>query len=353
MMRLLCPVVAFLCLAAALPAVAVEVRGLFEAEVVQPERGEAAKAAAVRAALERVLTKVTGSADVLADPAMRKLVTQADRYLQQYRYREVAPDGADRAGPERRLWVRFDRQALVDTLTAREQPIWGDARPVTVVWLVVEEAGERRMVGAHDNSPLVESLREQARVRGVPVVLPLLDLQDRAAVEPAELWGGFRDVVAAASERYNGQATVIGRVSRLEPGVWRAQWTLFTGSKRLRWSTPMGGLQAIAEAGINGTAEAFAARFAQTHGAGTELRLEVAGVGDLAAYRRTLDYLAGVDGVRRVRVERVTPDTLVCRLGLEVQPESVARTIGLGATLEPVAAEGEGEREGRRYRLRP
>src|SRR5258706_15949695 len=67
--------------------------------------------------------------------------------------------------------------------------------------------------------------------RGLPVTLPLLDVQDLRAVTFADVWGGFEDRVAAASARYRADALLIGRV---RPGLIgnQIEWLLVVGAER-------------------------------------------------------------------------------------------------------------------------
>ncbi|HKJ75835.1 MAG TPA: DUF2066 domain-containing protein [Gammaproteobacteria bacterium] len=364
MMRVLRPAVFLLCLVALTPAAAVEVQGLYEAEVEQAERTEQARRQAVRAALERVLVKVTGHAAL--DESLQPLVKGAERYVQRFRFQAVEEPEAGTSEaedlPAGRLQVRFDREAILEALRQRGQPVWPATRPRTAVWLAVEDGGGRRLVGGNGNDPWGAALRAQAGARGLPVAVPLMDLEDRSRVEPADIWGGFRGVIEDASERYGAQAILVGRAFRTGGGTWRARWALYQGNSDLRWEARGATPEAVAAAGIDGAAEALAKRFAQVYGAGTTggMTLEVTGVTDLAAYRRIIDYLGGIDGVAGVRVLSVSPDRLRCRLDLEVAARNIVQTIGLGTVLEEAgtaeteaAPPPEGAAVARRYRLSP
>ena len=363
MMRTFRPVVFLLCLLALAPAAAVEVQGLYEAEVEQAERTQSARQKAVRAAMERVLIKVTGRS--VRDESLQPLVDNAQRYMQRYRFEASEESEGEGAGTEEapagRLQVAFDRDAILEALRERGQPVWSATRPRTAVWLAVEDGGGRHLVGTNEEGAWVEALRKAARARGLPVALPLMDLEDRARIEPADVWGGFRGVIEDASERYGAQAILVGRAFRTG-GAWRARWALYQGNSAQRWEARGASPETVAAAGIEHAAEALAKRFAQVYGAGTtgSVALEVTGVTDLAGYRRVLDYLSGIDGVAGVRVLTAEPKRLRCRLELEVAVRNVVQSIGLGSVLEEVetaemdaASPTEGVAAARRYRLLP
>jgi len=69
-------------------------------------------------------------------------------------------------------------------------PIWGKQRPSTLVWLVVEDEGGRRLIGTDEESEYLSVLKERASVRGIPMLIPLLDLEDNARLKPSDVWGG-------------------------------------------------------------------------------------------------------------------------------------------------------------------
>ena len=45
------------------------------------------------------------------------------------------------------------------------------------------------------------AMEERSAERAVPIILPLLDLEDQSVISAAEIWGGFSDRVIAASAR--------------------------------------------------------------------------------------------------------------------------------------------------------
>ena len=68
---------------------AVEVTGLYEAEVPVSGQSTAERVAASRTALEEVLVKVSGNADVAQLPQLEPLLSQAEQWVQRYQYRAV------------------------------------------------------------------------------------------------------------------------------------------------------------------------------------------------------------------------------------------------------------------------
>ena len=107
---------------------------MYQAMTPVAERSEAAQTAAFQNAMKTVLIRVTGRRNADEDPALSPLVSNARRYVQQYR---PAPDG--------QLWVTFDGAAIERWLTQNGQPLWGHERPTT---LDVARGANRRKAAA-------------------------------------------------------------------------------------------------------------------------------------------------------------------------------------------------------------
>ncbi len=349
---------------------AAEVSGLYEAEVTVPDRAEDSRRLAMAQALEQVLMKVSGQSNpgLLLGPDA--LLQSAPRYVLQYRYRNIEPEPlAEGEAPAEAevvapvveepvdtlaLWVKFDQKGVDGLLRENELPVWGSARPMTLVWLAVERQGRRYLVGANDLGPTPEALKAAATERALPLSLPLLDLEEQQRVQVVDVWGGFEETLMAASERYPAQAILIGRLEAQHPSEYRARWTLHEGGQAWRWESSEFTFEALVGSGVNGAAERLSMRFVEGFQAGGgPVALTVSALHDLIAYRKAADYLAALHGVKRVRVARVAADTVTFLLDVDGSRDNVVQTISLSDTLVPEEVEAEPASLELRYRLLP
>ena len=232
---------------------AASVARLYEAEVGMAGADEQARGDAELRALEAVLIKLTGTrnVDVLAalalhDGPLRDLIEQ------------FQARGGDADEP-RRLWVKFDERRL-DGLLARSQiPVWGRTRPLTAVLLGIDDGQSKRMLAAGDNSGFAATLDGAASSRGIPMVLPLMDLRDARNLRPDALLTGSDAGVKEAADRYRGEAVVYGALAATASG-WRLDWTLQIGDER-RNRSKKGAPNALLELLANAVADELAARF--------------------------------------------------------------------------------------------
>jgi hypothetical protein len=335
-------------LAASFAAAAVEVTGLYEAEVPVASQDAVERAAASRAALAEVLVKVSGSAEVAQRPELKSLLEQAEQWVQRYQYRAAPPaTGATTAGaqgaPTRLLWMSFDRQTVNQRLSDAGLPVWGVNRPSILLWVAVEDGGKRYLVGGDNRPDLQGSVNAEARRRGLSLNLPLLDLQDQGSLAVADVWGDFSEMILKASERYQPDAVLVGRVYAVAADKWQSHWTLYHRGSVSSWESAEGLQDEAVAAGIDGAAEQLAKRYALelTPGIGDSVLLTVENVATLTDYARVTHYLQSLDPVAEVQVARVEGAKVSYRLKVRGQTQGLIQTIAWGKTLAPSQPESD------------
>ncbi len=306
---------------------------LFESEVAVSDQTPAVRKGAFRSALSRTLVRVAGDQSVLASEQARGLLEDPARLVQQYRY------FTEQAGstPALKLWVRFDGDAIRRALQQQGMSYWGSERPDTLVWLAVEDRGRRYIVSADDSSDVHRQIERAAQARGVPILFPLMDLEDQSQVRFSDLWGGFFDKVLIASKRYNPPAVLIGRLNRSPSGGWASRWQLDVVGRTNEWSDSHRQLDELSRQGIEDVADILATRFSVANNSeqGSTVDITVNGIETLAAYARINQYLASLSSVSDVRVARLTPDSVSYALQVSGSLQDLTRTVSIGSLLEP------------------
>jgi len=306
---------------------------LTESEVVVPNQSPAERSSAFRAALSEVLVRVAGRNDVLASEPARKLLQDPAGLVQQYRY-FTRPDSQP---PVLVMWVRFDEASIRRGLQQDGLSYWGKERPDTLVWLAVEDRGRRFVVAAGDDSDVRQQIELAARQRGVPIIFPLMDLEDQSRARFTDIWGGFFDNVLQASERYAPQAVLIGRLNRSVSGGWSSRWHLQVGGTPSAWNDSRSDLASLSQQGIDDAADIMASQFAVASGnAGNDgVMIEISGVDSLADYARIDTYLASLTSVAGMQLVKVNGPGLTYSLQLNGSLQDLTRTVAIGSVLEP------------------
>jgi hypothetical protein len=287
--------------------------GLYEVEVPVADQAAENRPAALTEALRQVVVKVSGRAAAENAMAVREAMKKPAPYVQQYSYHSNAGVGTEQP---LLMSVAFDKSRIDQLLQTAGLPQWSTARPLTIVWLAVEQGNQRILVGAGDRGLVKELLTKAAQRRGLPLRLPLLDATDQARVQAGDAWSDFHDSIIQASLRYEAQAVLVGRLGQ-SGGRWQVRWTLYQGGASQRWNQTSDKVEALVAYGIDmGTdtlATADVRAVAEVTG-GNEVHWVVKDVQDMRSHRRVMDYLASLSGVASVQPEQVNSDSVRLRI---------------------------------------
>jgi hypothetical protein len=335
-------VLIFLWLVCQIPVVdAARVTDLYSARVPAAEDSQRSQSETFDIALEKVLVKVTGYRGIMVDPVVMNRFATAETYVQQHR---MNPDGS--------TWVRFDQVALRRSLDSVGQPVWGEERPVTLAWVVLDYGtGTRDILAAESDIERERGLFEvtqpdgvgdperQAAVRkilnitaaerGLPLVLPLVDSEELGIVSIADVWGGFTESLVLASQRYGVDAILVGRVRVSFIETAEVRWILMIGDERFEWEGDIA-------SGPDRIADFFAARFATSSSALGRMQLRVDGIGTLEEYGRLNRYISSLDVIEDYSVARVTDRSVILSLLVRGDADRLMRSIALRRVLQPV-----------------
>jgi hypothetical protein len=199
--------------------VAVEVENLYQASVPAISQTNSERKRALQQAMEAVIVKVGGQPALLSDNVIKKAIKNVNQYLANYRY--------ERINNINRLNVTFDEQKINALFSEAKAPLWGSLRPQVLLWLVQEDGLERTIISSSSTDSLVVAnpdltpslssipliINEYSQQRGLPIIMPLMDLTDIGSVSSVDVWGRFSKPVQQASVRYMADAIVMVRLS--------------------------------------------------------------------------------------------------------------------------------------------
>ena len=164
-----------------------------------------------------------------------------------------------------------------------------------------------------------ERLLEIAERRGLPLLFPLLDTTDLQSVTFADIWGGFDEAILDASERYDVNSVLIGRVraESAQPARW--SWYFADAGTTLSGSP---------EAVLGQVADTLAAEFA----IGGDLPLEpvalnISGVVSVEAYGNVQRILEGAALIEGFAVTAVTGDRISYRVDVRGGADRLRRAL--------------------------
>jgi len=318
---------------------AVLVEDLFSVELPVADQTTSLRLEAFSAAFKQVIIKVSGSDDALQSPAFKRPIENSARYVKQFRYFNREPTGNDEEAYEiQRLILRidFDQQSIEDLLREQNFPVWGRERPSTLLVISYDVNENIRLVSDDATPDLVEELDRAAAMHAVPVLFPLMDLEDIAMVSIGDVASRQYENINTMARRYAPNALLVGQIVGRSGEGWQGDWEVRFAEQAFRWNYQESSRKAVIDQAIRQLARTLALEYAlEDHLRVDEsLLLSVSELGDIDKLIEVQRYLKSLNAVESVRVALISKDVVTYRLKLRNDPEDLQRLIEFGNVLE-------------------
>lgn len=303
----------------ALSAQAETLSSLYQVREPVEGQGAEARAQATGKALETLVLRLTGDPKAVQSPALAALRKDPQQIISKFGFE---------AGPPETVLVDFDPGSTERTLRQAGLALWGNNRPSILGWWLNDSSEGSSLVG--DGQGSAEPLRRAARHRGLPLRLPLADLDEQLVATAKNLEGSDPAPLRDASERYGADALLAVHASEVD-GKWQGAWRLWLGNQREQGKVEAADQAALADAVMLAVSSRLAPRFVARPGASSEMQVQVQGM-NLARYAE----LGRVLEPYGARLNRVQGDTLTWQL--TGNPDQLRAQLGL-AKLQELPAE--------------
>lgn len=335
------------------PVSALQVTGLYSQQVPVSNDGAAERNRAFREALAAVVVKVTGDPRWLEAPSIERAIAQAQNYVEATSYfsesvqlpledntADSDVDGDQFYTAEQRIISVNFAAALIDELLASANiPVWDSNRPSVLVWMVLQSSsGEREFLTVDSNPEIVKLMQDFAAARGLPIIFPVLDFEDRRTLSENTAWNLDQSAISSASARYGADSILAGRLhftaSGELVGLWQFQFQdgaeVFDGFDNE--------LQSYLYAPLNRITTQLAGYFAILPESvdGESIRLRVDGIKNLTAYSSLLNYVENLGLVETVTTAEVDGERIELQLGLVGDTRQLYEQIALDRDLMPI-----------------
>ncbi|WP_248914763.1 DUF2066 domain-containing protein [Pseudomonas moorei] len=308
------------------------VKGLYQVREPVSNQTQEERDQATQRALDTLVLRLTGDPKAAQNPGLAAIRKDPQQIISQY--------GFD-AGPPQVLKVDFDPTTTEQALRRAGLALWGANRPSILGWWLNDSTEGSSLVG--DGQASAAPLRRAAQHRGLPLRLPLADLNEQVVATAPNLESSDPAALRAASERYSADA-VLAVHAREEGGQWQAKWHLWLGDQKEAGSVQGADQAAVADAVMLAVNERLAPRFVARAGASTQQLLEVQGMNleRYATLGRLLEPFGGrpqsVDGDRILYRVNGSVDQLRAQLSLaKLQEVAASPTPAPVAAAQPVA----------------
>jgi len=347
---------------------ALQVTGLYSHRIAVSNESETERTRAFKEALAAVIVKVTGTERWLLDPIIERALNNAQGFVEAISYSSEtvalpppvepvaapepvtndplvaaapAPPPAATTREQRYVNVTFASSLINELLTGASVPIWDSNRPSVLVWMVMQDVtGERRLLTAERDPEIVELIKRFGVERGVPVIFPVLDFEDRRSLPVESLWGLDEVAISAASQRYGADTILSGRLLFTAGGELVGLWQFIFQNQATVFDGFDADLQAYLYSPLDRITNQLANYFAIVPAATDQnyVRLRVEGIDDLQAYSSLLTYVRTLGLVRSVATAQLDGTQLELELGLQGDAQQLLELIALDRDLLPIAS---------------
>lgn len=316
------------------------IKHIYEVSVPVVSQEKQVRRAAFEKGLVDVSVRVSGSS---LTPGQLNL-KQATRLIRQYRYKTMnqaeieayMETSGSLVAPKFKLWMQFDDAKVKQLLRAKALPVWGYQRPNVLVWLAVKDGKSRYLLKKSDESQIKDAIDSEATRRGLPLIWPEFDVEDKLHVGFADVWGEFLEPINQASKRYPVDAVLLGRMNWVNGG-WNVDWSLIVDEQTERWTLAALDLNVLMSNGVDVATDYISSRFAvfanrENDG---ELLLRVSGLENVSQYAKASHYLSSLAPVNNVYVMEVNQYQIDFHIELSGDESDLKRLIALGKMLVP------------------
>lgn len=295
---------------------------------------------AVREALERVLVRATGEVDIAEQPRTEPLLRNASDYLSTFRFQAsdtLLTNVLGESVATKRMVMQFDQQAIEQWLVNQRLPVWGTRRPEVLLWLADRLQGRDRILTDGDNHALAVALSDRLDERGLPVLLPIMDLTDTLNVSFTDVYGLFTGDIEGASDRYPSDAIVVGRLAQ-QAGGYQADVVFLMRDSRER-------LQVVGDTEaelMHNLADELSDRIADQYAVLRDpamvgqLALRVNNVPELATLAAVERYLESLNVITQVTLRQVESDSVQFDLEISGDRNQLRDVLSLDRRILPV-----------------
>lgn len=311
---------------------AVEVKDLYQASVPINSQNSRDRAVAIKKALAAVMIKVGGDTHVLENDVIKEALRNYNSYLSQYRYQQKSINAFNKQENKTLfLLANFNEDKINQLFYDANLPLWGSLRPQILLWIVDEKGLTREIISNSTMSALPAIVSEFSSQRGLPMMLPLMDLTDTTQIKLSDIWGRFQQPIKEASNRYSAEAIAVVRVSNSSLASmdfrdnmaelencgllcsetnmkaskyildWSLlDWSLIEGQQKFSQQYHGDDPQILLKQGLADITELIYQYYALSTTSDNEFVIEVTNVDSLTTYMKVFNFLAELSSVKSV-----------------------------------------------------
>jgi hypothetical protein len=290
----------------------------------------------VENALQQVLIKVSGSDRIIQSGKIRNQLPQADQLVQSYTYiTNPGPNGQNST----LLQVQFYPQAIKQLLQQAGAKTWNNQRPLVLILLALQTSSDRVLINNNPNEATASALQNNANRRGLPILLPMMDLQDMQTVTVDDIWQLDPNAAVIAAKRYGANNIVEAKMYADNNDQWHGQWLFLTKTQNLHGSVQGNNQNQVITKMIDQVTDSMTTQQVITEKNSNlpqQLTLHITNVNGLDDYADILKYLKSLSPVTAAEVTDISPNGLVVSVTANGGAQALDAAISAGSQMQAV-----------------
>ena len=327
---------------------AIEVDGLYSSTIYVTDQSSSARELAAKKCFVDILIKATGDSFVGRRPEVIKAKYDAHKLINSFRYNGPYENG------EKSSWqlvLNFDPKAINSFLQENKIPFWSSDRPEVIAWIAVEKGNDRKVISSDNKSEIKRTFDDAAFRRGIPLIFPMMDVDDLRKISISDIWAGFDDELKKASARYSVNHIFSARIYRQNNGKWIAKWHLRGLSIDSNWSDNNSNFSSLINAGIDTAADIMSKKYALSSEIDNSNRIKIAitGIDSMRKYISIQKYLGKMISVKSLFITYADNNTMVFSIDVDGDSELFFGSVNSGDVLIQTEATEENTPSADRY----
>jgi hypothetical protein len=319
---------------------ATEVDLYSESVVVKQNANQSEQNEAIKTAFTRLLVRVTGIEQILNDPVVMDVLDSGSKYLATFRFEAsdvLFKNVLGESVPTKSMILKFDRKSVDSFLVKNRLPVWGAKRPDVLIWIADRLDGQDHILSDSEESDIALELEQQTERRGIPYLLPIMDLEDSLTLSFSEVYGLFSRDIERASERYKPEAILAGRIIKTAD-QYSADWLMMFKGQRLRLPTITGTKEFVISQGVDIVAQRLSEQYALVLDPTMlgNMSVKVVDIKDLNEFAALENYLNTINLITKITVHSFQDNNVVFDIEISGDQAQLVDVMSLDGSLIPI-----------------
>ncbi len=266
------------------------------------------------AACKTVMSRVAVSSKLGA--GLKLSYADVEKYIQKYSYQVADRDFTlvDEGVSQARfnLMVEFVPELINQFLLDNGYVVWGSIRPLTIIWLAVGNDANKQVVNAETNLGLVDKIEQKTKKLGIPVIFPLLDLEDLGKIKLKHIWQQDELAIRVASQRYAADAIFALNLHQSIVGEWNAKAKLKANDSTQEWRGTGPNLEVLIDRNLDLLIDKLLSSYLELEQGDSRASfiISVSNITSLEDYAALLSYLNSLPSIASVMLQKLSVNTI-------------------------------------------